>query len=320
MILAFIVTLLLGLGLGRGLIPFLRQLKFGQEIREDGPQSHQKKQGTPTMGGVLFILLAPIGMWVAGAFSKEGVFLLMTALFFGFIGLLDDGLIIAFKRSEGLTPKQKLFLQVGAALIVVLWAIYGVGLEPSFALPLTDLRLGKILLYLPLMVFIIVGSVNACNLTDGLDGLLSTVTIVVLAGFLAIALWQKQAQTAAFIVVFMAMLLSFLVYNWHPAKVFMGDTGSFFIGGAVVGIAMITSTELLLPLFGLVYVLETLSDIIQIFVFKRTGRRVFKMAPLHHHFELLNYREVQVVMLFALMALGGVLAGLLIYNLSPIYF
>lgn len=320
MILGGMVTLVVGILLGKLAIPFLQRLKFGQEIREEGPQSHQSKQGTPTMGGVLFLILVPLGLFVSGDLGKESGFLLGTALVFGLIGLADDSLIIAFKRSEGLTPKQKLFLQGGAALLAVLWAVYGVGLEPKLVIPFTSFALGNIVLYLPLMVFVIVGTVNACNLTDGLDGLLATVTLVVLLGFLALALWQEQNQTAAFIIVLATAIGSFLVYNWNPAKIFMGDTGSFFIGGAVVAIAMTTSTELLLPLFGLVYVIEALSDIIQVYVYKKTRRRVFKMAPLHHHYELLGFGEKSIVILFGLIALGGVVLGLLTYGLTPTYF
>lgn len=317
MLMGFIVSLFVGVVVGRLMIPMLHKLKFGQEIREEGPQSHLKKQGTPTMGGILFFIAVLAGLLASGTYTSRIGFLVLCAVLFGLIGLWDDALKILFRHSEGLTPKQKIFLQFLASLIILALGIFVIDIPSSFSIPLTGIVLDNSVVYTLIMLIIIIGTTNSCNLTDGIDGLLSSVTVVVMGCYLAMAILLGQKDVAIFALVMMAACMAFLVYNWHPAKVFMGDTGSFFIGGAVVGLAMVTKTELLIPLVGIIYLAESVSDIIQVVVFKKTGRRVFKMAPLHHHFELNGLRETRVVGLFTSVTIVGSLLALLIFYLSP---
>ncbi len=313
-IIAFIVSLVVGIIGGNALIPFLRRLKFGQEVREEGPQSHLKKQGTPTMGGVLFFLALPIGILSSFQLNAETLFLIGCAVLFGFIGLLDDGLKIVMHRSLGLRAWQKVALQIVFTIIILLWAIKGLGIMPAFWLPGTTVIFSTLPVYVAVMFFVIIGTTNAANLTDGLDGLLSSVTFVIAVGFFVIGIFMSSQDVMVFSAALAATLLAFLFYNRHPAKIFMGDTGSFFIGGAVVGLAICTKTELLLPLLCLIYVAEALSVIIQVAVFKKTGKRVFRMSPLHHHFELGGLRETQVVRLFTLVTILTTLLSLLLVH------
>lgn len=300
-----------GAFIGRSLVPFLKRLKFGQSIREEGPQSHLQKQGTPTMGGVLFFLALPIGLLLSFTVNKEVLFLLGCAYLFGLIGLLDDSLKIVWHRNLGLRAWQKIVLQIIAAVIILWWAQKGLGLVPAFWLPRTAITFGSGIFYMVMMFIVLLGTTNAANLTDGLDGLLASVTLIIAIGYFFIGLFFRMSNVMVFSAALAGTMVAFLIFNSHPAAMFMGDTGSFFIGGAVVGLAMLTKTELLLPLLCLVYVLETLSVIIQVVVFKRTGKRVFKMSPLHHHFELSGYKEVQVVRLFMMIALLAVVLSLL---------
>lgn len=314
MLIGFFTSLLMGLVAGYVMIPLLRRLKFGQEVRDDGPQSHLSKQGTPTMGGILFFLAVPLGVLVSGAGNQVLFFLVMASFFFGAIGLADDALKIVFRHSEGLTPKQKILLQLLVSIGLILWALQGLGLSSSVWIPVFNHSWDAGFLYWPFMIFVILGTTNSCNLTDGLDGLLSTVSFLVFLGFVAIGAYQNDRSVMVFAFIMVAACLAFLAYNRHPAKVFMGDTGSFFIGGAVVALAMVTKTEFLLPLIGLIYMLESVSDIIQVLVYKKTRRRVFKMAPLHHHFELSGLKETQVVALFAAVSMACVVLSLIVLN------
>lgn len=317
-IIAFLVSGILGAFIGRSLVPFLKRLKFGQSIREEGPQSHLQKQGTPTMGGLLFFLSMPLALVLSWSISKESLFLLGTAYLFGMIGLLDDGLKIIWHQNLGLRAWQKIVLQLICAVLVLLWATKGLGLEPAFWIPKTTIIFGSGFFYLFLMFFVLLGTTNAANLTDGLDGLLASVTLVIAIGYFFIGLFLRIPTAMVFAAALAGTMIAFLIFNRHPAAVFMGDTGSFFIGGAVVGLAILTKTELLLPLICIVYVLEALSVIVQVAVFKRTGRRVFRMSPLHHHFELCGYKEVQVVRIFAMVALLAVVLSLLVVKGSDL--
>lgn len=321
MLMGFIVSLFVGVVVSHFMIPLLRRLKFGQEVRDDGPQSHLKKQGTPTMGGILFFIAVPLAVAFSGTANQMLWFLVVSAALFGLIGLADDALKIVFRHSEGLTPKQKLAAQLFLAIVLLWWALHGLGLSTDLWIPLWDRVWQAGWLYWPLMVFVILGTTNSCNLTDGLDGLLSTVSIVVFFIYGFIAYVQGDQGAMVFVAIMIAANLAFLVYNRHPARVFMGDTGSFFIGGAVVALAMTTKTEFLLPLIGLIYMLEAVSDIIQVLVYKKTRRRVFKMAPLHHHFELSGLKETQVVALFAgVTIVCGVLTMLVMRTADPLVF
>lgn len=299
-VLAFVVSAIAG----KFIIPALRALHVGQRIREVGPTWHNSKQGTPTMGGVIFMLgccVCVITGWQAmtgGDYTH--LMLFGFSLIFGVIGFLDDFISVRKKRNMGLTEIQKLLLQLAAAaLFLVLLRKMG-HLTSELYIPFVNVSVTiPWILYLILSIFIIVGGVNAVNLTDGVDGLASSVTIPVMI-FYAVAAWKWHDTGASlFAAAVVGGLLGFLVYNFHPAKVFMGDTGSLFLGGAVCGLAYALDMPLVLILVGIIYIVETLSDIIQVTYFKLThGKRIFRMAPLHHHFEKGGWSEVKIVVVF----------------------
>ncbi|MFD2212957.1 MULTISPECIES: phospho-N-acetylmuramoyl-pentapeptide-transferase [Bacillaceae] len=296
------------------IIPFLRRLKFGQSIREEGPKSHQKKSGTPTMGGVMIIISIIITTIVmTGKFSQLSVemYLLLFVTFgYGLLGFLDDFIKVVMKRNLGLTSRQKLLGQVIIAIIFYLvFTQYGFSTE--IGIPGTTFSLDLGWGYIILVVFMLVGGSNAVNLTDGLDGLLSGTAAIAFGAFAVLAWNQSQYDVAIFSVAVVGAVLGFLVFNAHPAKVFMGDTGSLALGGAIVTIAILTKLEILLVLIGGVFVIETLSVIIQVISFKTTGKRVFKMSPLHHHYELVGWSEWRVVVTF--WTIGLIFAVLGIY-------
>ena len=311
--LGFIISLVIGLVVGHFMIPILHKLKFGQSIREEGPKSHQKKQGTPTMGGILFMVTVLVTLVVMGQFNGVTWFVVGSAMLFGLIGLTDDAIKIVMHHNEGLTPKQKIALQLIAAILIVFWASRLDMNVSDFWIPLFNIVLPVGILYWPLMIFIIVGTTNSANLTDGLDGLLTTVSIIIFLAFFAVVKLYNEPHTLIVIAVMIGACLAFLFYNHHPARVFMGDTGSFFIGGMVVALAMVTKTELLIPAMCFTYFIEACSDIIQVAVYKKTKRRVFRMAPLHHHFELGGRSENQVVRLFSIITLVSCVIGVALY-------
>ncbi|MGN7941242.1 phospho-N-acetylmuramoyl-pentapeptide-transferase [Virgibacillus sp. 6R] len=295
-------------------IPFLRRLKFGQSIREEGPKSHQKKSGTPTMGGVMIIIsiiITTIAM--TGKFSQLGVemyLLLFVTVGYGLLGFLDDFIKVVMKRNLGLTSRQKLLGQVIIAVIFYL-VFTQYGFQKTISIPGTELSIDLGWGYVVLVIFMLVGGSNAVNLTDGLDGLLSGTAAIAFGAFAVLAWSQSQYDVAIFSVAVVGAVLGFLVFNAHPAKVFMGDTGSLALGGAIVTVAILTKLEILLVLIGGVFVIETLSVIIQVISYKTTGKRVFKMSPLHHHYELVGWSEWRVVVTF--WTIGLVFAVLGIY-------
>lgn len=296
------------------LIPFLRRLKFGQSIREEGPKSHQKKSGTPTMGGVMIILSIIVTTIVMtqkfSEISPEMVLLLFVTLGYGLLGFLDDYIKVVMKRNLGLTSKQKLIGQI--IIAVVFYAVYHYyNFATDIRIPGTDLSFDLGWAYFTLVLFMLVGGSNAVNLTDGLDGLLSGTAAIAFGAFAILAWNQSQYDVAIFSVAVVGAVLGFLVFNAHPAKVFMGDTGSLALGGAIVTIAILTKLEILLVIIGGVFVIETLSVILQVISFKTTGKRIFKMSPLHHHYELVGWSEWRVVVTF--WAAGLLLAVLGIY-------
>ena len=312
--------------IGMWLIPFLRRLHFGQTILDIGPAWHKSKQGTPTMGGIMFIAgitIAILAGWLTLELSEQGVadasaagsfYLwggLLMALAFGLIGFLDDYISVVKKQNLGLKAGQKSLAQLLVA-VVYLAAQQIFAPTTSFWLPfIGDLDIG--IFYYPLMLFIIVGTVNAVNLTDGIDGLDASVTMVAAMGFMVIASIAGFSQMNLLAAALAGGCLGFLVWNFHPAKVFMGDTGSLFLGGMVVALAFGLRRPVLLVFIGIVYVVETLSDIIQIGSVKLTGKRVFKMAPIHHHFEMSGWSEVKIVAVFsAVTAVGCLIAVLLV--------
>lgn len=282
-------------------IPFLRRMKFGQSIREEGPQSHMKKQGTPTMGGVIFlfsIVISTFGVSIYyGEFTVQSVVLLIVLLGFGIVGFLDDGLKIIFKRNLGLTSLQKLIAQIVISVLAY-FLLKGTGFANELSVPYTEIVLNFGTFYILFMVFWLVGFSNAVNLTDGLDGLVAGTGAIAFAAFGVIAYVQDQTDLSIFSFVVAGALLGFLIFNKNPAKVFMGDTGSLALGGALGIVSILTHQELLLLLIGLVFVVETASVMLQVGSFKIRKKRIFKMAPIHHHFELSGWSEQRVVVTF----------------------
>lgn len=282
-------------------IPLLRRLKFGQSIREEGPQSHMKKAGTPTMGGLIFLVGIIITTVIAGLVTKlyttQTTILLLVLIGFGVIGFLDDGLKVIFKRNLGLTSLQKLIGQIIISIIAYM-LLKSTGFNTAIAIPLTDWTIDLGVFYVAFVIFWLVGFSNAVNLTDGLDGLVSGLSTIAFGAFGIIAYVNGQDDVALFAFVVAGAMLGFLLFNKNPAKVFMGDTGSLALGGALATLSIITKTEALLLVIGLVFVIETLSVILQVGSFKLRGKRIFKMSPIHHHFELSGWSEWKVVIVF----------------------
>lgn len=296
------------------LIPFLRKLKFGQTEREEGPQSHLKKNGTPTMGGL--VILASIlltSLIYIGKFTEILPVLFMT-LGFGLIGFLDDYIKVVKKRSLGLTPLQKMALQFVVTGVFIYYYFKIAGLDTSIKIPFVsgDGFVMPTWLFIIFVFFVVLGTVNGVNFTDGLDGLASGVTVIVATFFTIAALSLNPSMTPITGAV-VGSLLGFLLFNTYPARVFMGDTGSLALGGFVSSTALMLHMPLFIVIIGLIYLVEVLSVILQVGYFKLThGKRIFKMAPIHHHFELCGYSETQVVAAFsivtALLCLVGIMA------------
>jgi len=303
---AFLIAVLLG----PLFIPFLRRLKFGQSIREEGPKSHQKKAGTPTMGGIIIILALSFTVLKFANSSMELFLLMFLTLGYGLLGFLDDFIKISLKRNLGLTAKQKLFGQLAIAVILY-YVLVQYDFDTSLYIPGLSVGIELNWLYLPFLIFITVGSSNAVNLTDGLDGLLAGCSAIAFSAYAIIAWMSSQMNIAIFCAAVVGAVLGFLVFNAHPAKVFMGDTGSLALGGALAAVSILTKTEILLALIGGVFVLEALSVMIQVASFKLRGKRIFRMSPLHHHYELGGWSEWRVVVTFWL--LGLIFAGLAVY-------
>ena len=299
---AFVSGVLTGL-IGFLILPVLRALKAGQSIREVGPTWHNYKSGTPMMGGLMFIFGLALCLLIGIPTIKDySVFyVLALALCFGLVGFLDDFTKVKFKRNLGLTSIQKAMLQMAVSALF-LYLLYKQGtLITSLYIPFADIRVEiHPLLYIFFAMFVMVGCVNAVNLTDGVDGLCGSVTIPVMVFFTAAAVLQNKMDLALMPACLIGGLIAYLFYNWHPAKVFMGDTGSLFLGGAVCGLAFALNMPLILILVGVVYIVETLSVILQVGYFKLThGKRLFKMSPIHHHFEMCGWKEVKIVLVFA---------------------
>ena len=306
-LIAAAVSFVLTLVIGRFLIPELRKLKAGQEIREDGPTWHKSKAGTPTMGGIMFILGGGVTVFVLGwdamlRGSFVHLYVYLFALIFGIIGFVDDYRKVRQHQNEGLTAKQKFVLQLAAAVVFLCLMRYEGLLSNALYIPFANVTVTvNWIVYLVFAAFVIVGCVNAVNLTDGIDGLACSVTFVVMVFFTVTGtLWSAQDRQGLFPAALAGGLAAFFVYNHHPAKVFMGDTGSLFLGGAVAALAFAMDMPLILILVGIIYIAETMSDIIQVTYFKAThGKRFFKMAPLHHHLELSGWSEAKLVAVFS---------------------
>lgn len=285
-------------------LPILKHRQFRQFIREEGPQSHLSKEGTPTMGGIAIFLALSLMTFIGGFISTDTYIMLTVTLLFGLIGFFDDYIKVAKKHNLGLRAWQKLVLQIlfAAALAVYMAKFSGYGTEVW--IPLLDEYVDFGWFYIPFVIFVVVAMANAVNLTDGLDGLSSGVTALVAFFFAITAMQYGHNSASVFCVALTGACLGFLVFNKYPAKLFMGDTGSMALGGALASAAIIMKMEFLLPIAGLIYVLEALSVIIQVVYFKATGgKRFFKMAPLHHHFEMCGMKEKHVVAMFWFVAL-----------------
>ncbi len=303
-------SFLLAVLLGPLFIPLLRRLKFGQQIRDEGPQSHLKKSGTPTMGGIMIMLALLIAFLRFADKTPEFWVLLTASLGFGMVGFLDDYIKIVFKRSLGLTAKQKLFGQLVFSIIVCV-LLYNMNHSTEIVIPGTSWGVDLGWFYYLFVVIILFGASNAVNFTDGLDGLLAGTSAIAFGAFTVVALQVSAQESAIFSAAMIGAVLGFLVFNAHPAKVFMGDMGSLGIGGGIAAVAILTKTELLLVIIGGVFVIEMLSVILQVASFKLRGKRIFKMSPIHHHFELVGWSEWKVVSVFWLVGLLLAAVGLL---------
>ncbi|MBQ7098008.1 MAG: phospho-N-acetylmuramoyl-pentapeptide-transferase [Clostridia bacterium] len=315
---AFLVAAINGIFL----IPLLHKLKFGQEIREEGPKWHKAKSGTPTMGGFIFIIAllvaVIVGVFVFGIYKdlqmlKSVTVITLAAVGFGAIGFVDDYIKVILKRNLGLKAGQKFSLQLLVALLFGVWLVSGGIIDTTVYIPFFGIAVTlPYLVYIPFIILVMLAAVNSVNLTDGLDGLAGTITLVVSIFYCVIS---KRVESTAVALISSALiggLLGFLIYNKYPAKVFMGDTGSLFLGGAVAAMAIYMKNPLLLLLVGFVYVAEAMSVILQVAWFKKTGKRIFKMSPIHHHFEMCGWSEKKIVAVFsavtALLCLVGYFA------------
>lgn len=307
-----LVSISISLVLGKIIIPILTRQSIGQHVSEWGPESHMEKQGTPTMGGIIIALGLIISLLVFKVFSKE-IFIVSLATFgFGLVGFIDDFLMLIMKRAEGLTPKQKMLMQIvlaiGITALIKAWLpeIFGI-----YKVPFMEGSLNLPALSYFLYPFVMVAAANALNLTDGLDGLLSSVTLPVMA-----FLWLVSVNMGlinSFPLLLAGSILGFLAYNTNKASVFMGDTGSMTLGGAVAILSILTGYTLYLPIFGIIYVIETGSVIIQVISYKtRNKKRVFLMTPIHHHYELKGFNEQKIVTNFTIVTILGVLISILI--------
>ena len=307
LIVAFMVAFVVSVVLGKLLIPALRALKAGQSIKEIGPTWHMSKQGTPTMGGLMFIagiaaavVVAGWDQMMQGKYAHLLVFLF--ALVFGVIGFVDDYEKVKHHHNTGLTAPQKFLLQLSASIAFTVLLRYLGFLTPNLYIPFVGVEL--ILpwpVYMVFAAFVMVATVNAVNITDGVDGLAAGVTVPVALFYVAVAAWYGYMELGVFAAALAGGLTAFLLYNFHPAKVFMGDTGSLFLGGAVCGMAFALNIPLIIPVIGIIYVAEVLSDIIQVAYFKLShGKRIFRMAPLHHHLEMGGWSEIKLVFVFTL--------------------
>jgi phospho-N-acetylmuramoyl-pentapeptide-transferase len=310
LIITIVAAFLIAVLIGPLFIPVLRRLKFGQSIREEGPQSHQKKAGTPTMGGTIILLALIFTVLKFANATTEIFFLMLVTLGYGLIGFLDDFIKINKKRNLGLTAKQKFAAQIVLA-VGAYYLLMEMGHQTVLHFPGTHWQIDLGIFYFPFLVFLLVATTNAVNITDGLDGLLAGTGAIAFGAYAIIAWFLSDLDTAIFSAAVVGAVLGFLVFNAHPARVFMGDTGSLALGGALAGVAIMTKTELLLAVIGGVFVMETLSVIMQVISFKTRGKRIFRMSPLHHHFELTGWSEWRVVVTFWLV--GMVFAGLGVY-------
>ena len=310
-LLAAIFAAGLVLCIGPLLIPELHKLKFGQSIREEGPKSHQAKSGTPTMGGIMIILAIVVATVAAAPLTPAVLLALFITLGHFVLGFLDDYIKVVKKRNLGLKAKQKMLGQILIAVVTMIVGTRVLGIDTTIWIPIADVNVDIGVGYYFLVLFVLVGTSNAVNLTDGLDGLASGTVAIASGAYALVCYMTGHYDLAIFSVAMMMACLAFLRFNAHPAKVFMGDTGSLALGGAVAAVGILTHTEILLAVIGFVFVCEALSVIIQVISFKTTGKRVFRMSPIHHHFELGGWKETKVVFVFWMVGLVASIVGLL---------
>lgn len=310
-LLAAIFAAGLVLCIGPLLIPELHKLKFGQSIREEGPKSHQAKSGTPTMGGIMIILAIVVATVAAAPLTPAVLLALFITLGHFVLGFLDDYIKVVKKRNLGLKAKQKMLGQILIAIVTMIVGTRVLGIDTTIWIPIADVNVDIGVGYYFLVLFVLVGTSNAVNLTDGLDGLASGTVAIASGAYALVCYMTGHYDLAIFSVAMMMACLAFLRFNAHPAKVFMGDTGSLALGGAVAAVGILTHTEILLAVIGFVFVCEALSVIIQVISFKTTGKRVFRMSPIHHHFELGGWKETKVVFVFWMVGLIASVVGLL---------
>ena len=307
---AAVIAAVVVLILGPIAIPMLHKLKFGQSIRTEGPKSHQVKSGTPTMGGI-FMIIGIVAATLACAEINTQILVALFILLGHFVlGFLDDYIKVVKKRNLGLKARQKLLGQILISIVTIFFATEELGIATTLWIPLIDENLDVGIFYYILVLLVIVGASNAVNLTDGLDGLASGCMAIASSCYAVICLITGHYELAIFCAAIVGACLGFLRFNFHPAKIFMGDTGSLALGGAFAAMGILTHTELLLPVVGLVFVCEALSVILQVISFQTTGKRIFRMAPLHHHFELGGWKELKVVFVFWTAGLIFGVAGL----------
>ena len=315
LLLSFVITMILGLII----VPILKKLKVGQIERDDGPESHLKKQGTPTMGGIIImlgIIIVTIAAYIyysniGVSVAKNLIPILGLTIGFGIIGFIDDFKKLVLKNTKGLKPSLKMLGLLIISVIYVMYLIKGLNLGTDTYIPILKQYINiPIFAYIPFAIFVILATTNAVNLTDGIDGLSSSVCTIIITCLTIIATVFGVKEIVVFGAIVIGAVLGFLIFNIHPAKVFMGDTGSLFLGGVISGIALYLKMPLILIIIAIIPVIETLSVIIQVVYFKKTGKRVFKMAPIHHHLELSDWRENQVVMLFSVITLLACVVGL----------
>ncbi len=316
LIISFIVAIILGFII----IPILKKMKVGQIERDDGPKSHLKKQGTPTMGGIImivtmFIVITGLYIYLIATGQNEVANkmlpLLLVSIGMGLIGFIDDFKKLVLKNTKGLKPSYKMLGLLIISVAYVVYLVYGIKIGTDTYIPIMKEYISMpVYLYIPFAIIVILATTNAINLTDGIDGLSSSVSAIIITCLTIIGILFGIEEIGIFGSVVVGAVLGFLMFNLHPAKVFMGDTGSLLLGGVISAIALYMKMPLLLIIIALVPVLETLSVIIQVTYFKKTGNRVFKMAPLHHHFELSGWKESKVVIVFSAVTLVLCIVGL----------
>ncbi len=316
LLISFITAVILGIII----IPILKKLKVGQIERDDGPKSHLKKQGTPTMGGIIMIvtmILVVTGTYVYLTLNGQSevahkvVPILLLTLGFGLIGFIDDFKKLVLKNTEGLKPKYKMLGLLIISVAYVIYLVYGLHIGTDTYIPIVKQYINlPLYIYIPFAILVILGTTNAVNLTDGIDGLSSSVCAIIITCLTIIGITQSEMGISILGSIVIGATLGFLMFNLHPAKVFMGDTGSLLLGGVISAMALYLKMPLILLVIALIPVIETLSVIIQVTYFKKTGNRVFKMTPIHHHFELSGWKESKVVIVFSVITLVLCIIGL----------